>query len=121
MNHYPINRNIKSNSRRRRILQLRIRAIAFMVCIVAVFILAFMSKSTVSDADNHSQKEVKLFTSIEVNYGDTLSSIALEYIDEHYENTNDYINEVVRINSLDNSDELIAGQYIIVPYYTSME
>ena len=59
----------------------------------------------------------KYFSSIMVNYGDSLWSIAEEYSDEHYKSKSDYIAEVVQINHLSN-EEIIAGQHIIIPYYS---
>ena len=59
----------------------------------------------------------KYFSSIMVNYGDSLWSIAEEYSDEHYKSNTDYIAEIVKINHLSN-EEIIAGQHIIIPYYS---
>ena len=123
MKNYYMNSNTKSNisaARRKRVIQLRMRLATLAVCLIALFILAFISDGTVSDAENN-RKKVKLFTSIEVSYGDTLYDIASQYVDENYNNTSEYINEVVKINSLDNSDKIVAGQYIIVPYYAYIE
>lgn len=123
MKNYYMNSNTKSNisaARRKRVIQLRMRLATLAVCLIALFILAFISDGTVSDAENN-RKKVKLFTSIEVSYGDTLYDIASQYVDENYKNTSEYINEVVKINSLDNSDKIVAGQYIIVPYYAYIE
>lgn len=123
MKNYYMNSNTKSNisaARRKRVIQLRMRLATLAVCLIALFILAFISDGTVSDAENN-RKKVKLFTSIEVSYGDTLYDIASQYVDENYKNTTEYINEVVKINSLDNSDKIVAGQYIIVPYYAYIE
>ena len=65
------------------------------------------------------QPSYKYFKSVEVAKGDTLWSIAKDNIDyEYYKNTYDYVNEVKRMNSL-TSDRIVAGSYIIVPYYSS--
>jgi cell division protein YceG involved in septum cleavage len=84
--------------------------------IVAVSIL-FLSLSAQANEKNH-QPSHKYYKSIEITKGDTLWSIAQEYIDEeHYENTSEYIKEVRNINSL-TSDNIVSGNYIIVPYYS---
>jgi LysM repeat protein len=60
----------------------------------------------------------KYYTSIEVKYGESLWSIAEEYIDPaHYSSIDAYIKEVMKINSLKDDESIIAGRYIVVPYY----
>jgi hypothetical protein len=55
-----------------------------------------------------------------VKYGETLWSIAEEYLDdEHYASIEDYIKEVKKINSLKDDEAIIAGRYIVVPYYAA--
>lgn len=61
--------------------------------------------------------DFKYYTSIVVVSGDTLWSIAKEYADIHYGSLEDYISEVASINHL-KSNEIKAGQYLIVPYYS---
>jgi LysM repeat protein len=61
-------------------------------------------------------ERVKLVTSIEVKKGDTLWSIASTYISDEYDNVNDYIKEIKDSNGI-TSDEIHAGNFIIVPYY----
>ena len=60
----------------------------------------------------------KYYTQITVNYGDTLESIAGRYISNEYENAEVYINEVCNINHLEDKDQVIAGESLIVPYYS---
>jgi len=60
----------------------------------------------------------KYYTQITVNHGDTLESIACRYITEEYENSDNYINEVCNINHLEDKDQVIAGESLIVPYYS---
>jgi len=55
---------------------------------------------------------------VQVEAGDTLWSISEEYADElHYSSNKEYINEVKMMNKL-RSDEIVSGQYLIVPYYS---
>lgn len=61
----------------------------------------------------------KYYTSVQVSYGESLWSIAESYRDEHYDCIQDYINEVIHINHLRDGDSVTAGQYLIVPYYSS--
>ena len=59
----------------------------------------------------------KYYTNIQIRKGDTLWSIADEYMDdEHYKNRQEYILEVMRMNHMTDS-RLTAGKRLIVPYY----
>ena len=62
----------------------------------------------------------KYYTSVTVEKGETLWSIADEYIDySHYKDKDDYISEIERINHFDREDLLLAGRTLIVPYYSA--
>lgn len=61
----------------------------------------------------------KYYANIEIERGDTLWDLADTYMDRaHYETRNDYIAEVMSINGMA-TDCLIAGQKMIVPYYSA--
>ena len=67
--------------------------------------------------DDSTETSYKYYKSIFVDNGDTLWSIAEEYMDaEHYDSAGDYIREVKHMNSL-LDDEIHYGQYLVVPYY----
>lgn len=85
------------------------------IFIASIFLISF---STEANDEEHSPS-YKYFKSIELSEGDTLWSVANEYIDyKYYKNTDEYIKEVMKMNSL-TSDQIYAGKYIIVPYYSS--
>ena len=65
-----------------------------------------------------AEQSYKYYTSISVAYGDTLTSIAGEYMDEHY-TLEEYISEVRQINHLSEDASIDAGSYLVVPYYSS--
>lgn len=59
----------------------------------------------------------KYYTSIVVEYGETLYSLAEEYTDGYEIAPSDYVKEVMHINHLE--DETIqSGQNLIVPYFS---
>lgn len=60
----------------------------------------------------------KYYTSVSVKYGETLWSLAETYGKSQYESPEAYIKEVMYINHLKN-DEIAAGQYLVIPYYSS--
>ncbi|MCC8162875.1 MAG: LysM peptidoglycan-binding domain-containing protein [Lachnospiraceae bacterium] len=65
------------------------------------------------------EENYKYYTSIEIAKGDTLWSIADEYMDTaHYASRSDYISEVMSLNHM-GSSSIVSGQKLIVPYYSA--
>ena len=88
---------------------------ATLVLMIFVFSYHTLISAASTNTDNVSYK---YFTSIQVEAGDTLWSIAEEYADEdHYASNKEYINEVKMMNKLKN-DEIVSGQYLVIPYYS---
>jgi cell division protein YceG involved in septum cleavage len=92
----------------------RIKWIAFAILfIIVIFTLIFASKSVTAKREGYRVKQV---TSVEIQKGDTLWSIASRYKSDDYDDLNEYIAEIMLSNGLA-SDTIHAGNYIIVPYY----
>ena len=70
-------------------------------------------KSTASE----EHPSFKYYTSIQIEKGDTLWSIADTYITSEYDSIQDYIDEVKELNHL-GPDDIHAGQYLTIPYYS---
>lgn len=87
--------------------------------LIAVFIgiltTGFLSRAQASSEPVH----YKYFRSIMVYSGDTLSAISSRYIDDHYTSVQDYIDEVCEMNHLQDADDIHAGDYLIIPYYST--
>ena len=60
----------------------------------------------------------KYYTSIQIEKGTSLWEIAEDYITEEYASEQEYIEEVMRMNHL-NNDVIYEGAYLCVPYYSS--
>ena len=72
-----------------------------------------------SSIRSHAGNGFKYYTSVTVEAGETLWSLADAYIDyENYRDKNSYISEVRSINHLDEDGSLMAGQVLIMPYYS---
>lgn len=93
----------------------------FWIFVVTLCLIATCS-ITVSGLKANAQDEsvrtsYKYYKSIVVSNQDTLWSIAETYMDtEHYSSINDYIKEVMRLNSL-SDDTINYGRHLIIPYY----
>lgn len=67
--------------------------------------------------NNTSANNTKLYKSVVIYCGDTVSSIAVNNFSNEYENTANLEKEILSINHLASDEKLIAGNSIIVPYY----
>lgn len=93
--------------------------IAFVVVLSAFFILVCsMVFGTIPTSAASAEIPYKYYTSIRIQAGDTLWDIADTYCGPEYDTVSDYIAEVCSINHLSSGDEIHAGQYITVPYYS---
>ncbi len=112
-------RNYKWKVKRQREVRNHILIFAFTICLIIGMVISYHSfisrAETEAYADNLS---FKYYTEIEVEYGDSLWSIAGKYVDGHYNTSLEYIKEVKSINHL-HSDVIKEGQKLIVPYYSN--
>ena len=88
--------------------------IMLIMTITLIFILSIWGCIGIVKADNQVNY-TKSFISVEIESGDTLTSIAREYAisETEYEQ---YIEEVRNINSL-KDDTIHAGCFLLIPYY----
>lgn len=86
-------------------------AIAIMVTVICAFAMTSNAKQ------DHNM--YKYYTSVQVEDGDSLWSIAKEYSDvDSYASYTDYIDEVKQINHI-SGDDIHAGEYLTIPYYSA--
>ena len=91
--------------------------LAFVVCLVMIMVLSTVIIVDAASGKNAANAKYKYYTSVEIQKGDTLLSIADKYISADYKNKQAYIEEVLEINGL-SDDTIHAGQYLTVPYYS---
>lgn len=107
------------SNRIRRSQEIRRNMFLGMITVFLVILLAITLSSFLSNAKSSEEPTFyKYYTSIEVQSGDTLWSIAQNYKGEHYRNAQEYIREVMQMNALRN-DKLVTGQHLIIPYYSA--
>lgn len=83
-----------------------------------LIILCSMLSGTIRAQAASTEPSYKYYTSICIQKGDTLWSIADSYMTAEYKDIDAYISEVCALNHIDAS-EIHYGQYITVPYYSS--
>lgn len=107
------------NNRIRRARQLRRRIFIASITLCLSLAAGMIGCSFLSSAqDEEHIISYKYFASVMVQPGDTLSSIAREYMDEHYDSVDAYVSEVRFTNHL-LDDDICAGEYLILPYYST--
>ncbi len=84
--------------------------------LVCSIILSLGIITTKVTAERALERE-KTVTTVKIEKGDSLWSIASQYITDEYKDMNVYIEEIKFSNGL-TSDTIHEGRYIIVPYYT---
>lgn len=109
----------RRNMRRKRIQDLKRHLVILVVSIVMILFLGSIFGSLLSNAKSKDSElgQYKYFTSYTVRYDDTMWEIALEYMDEHYDSVQAYIEEVENMNRI-NADDIRAGSTIMLPYYS---
>ena len=107
---------IKKSRRNRRMIKFAFSLFLVMgIFLTTGGIFSYANAKTQKESDTPAT--YKYYTSIRIESGDTLNSIARNYISKEYESTDAYINEVMQMNALEN--EIIhAGQFLIIPYYS---
>lgn len=87
-------------------------------CIIALLAIcstAILTKATTTEEAD--KVYYKYYTQIEIQEGDSLWSIAGEYMaNGPYESRREYMNEVAELNQL-RSTKIMKGQNLIVPYF----
>lgn len=106
-------RRVKIVARRRMFLLL---AMILFITIGSVIFGSIFSSAQANAEE--SGIEYKYYKSIVIQEGDSLWSVAKEYQDDKYENTQEYIDELKELNNL-SSDRIHEGQHLMVVYYDS--
>ena len=109
---------IRNNKLRRSRELRRHRRVGLLILFMTIFFLStFFSLRIKAESNPNNEVLSKYYTSIQVKSGDTLWHYANQYGNsQYYKNSKEYVNEVMKINSLRN-DTIITGQYLILPYY----
>ena len=98
---------------------LRDRLAAVGAAAVLMLIISISVSSVVLAGNNKKEENMyRYYTSIEIEPGDTLWSIASEYCYDMDMSVSDYIREIKKLNRL-STDSITSGQYLTVIYVSS--
>ena len=101
--------------RRRRNLAVLISSL----CLALAMAMLFGSFLSEAEAKEPEVTYYKYYANVEIQPGDTIWDLAEDYMDENYESREAYIREVKELNSLSDTDSIVSGQYLILPYYST--
>ena len=110
--------NYKSRSgivRRRKRQKRQLLTAFFTFCMIVIISFAVCGFS--SNAKMETEVEVcKYYKSVMIEKGDTLWSIASQNMNSGYNDISSYIEEVMRMNGLQD-DRITEGMYLVIPYF----
>ncbi len=86
--------------------------------LLASVILGFVLFGTIRTEAAPSEETYKYYTSVSIQAGDTIWSIAKSYRTAECGDLDDYIEEICSLNHI-SGDDIHAGQYLTVPYYST--
>ena len=107
--------------KRRRHAQLIRRRIGFVVSTAMLILFLAVAGFQINAKATEKQEPdaIKYYTSIQIEPGDSLWSIANTYMDDHYNSINDYIKDIAKTNGISTHSSLTSGEVLIIPYYAS--
>lgn len=110
-------RRIRNNKRKRQ-LQLKRKGFFFLISLIfAIAISSMFFGISAKASDSEETASYKYYTSIMIQEGDSLWSLAEKNCDKNFKSKMAYIEEIKEINGL-SDEKLISGQYLIIPYYS---
>ncbi len=118
---YEMNdRELRSYKRMLRLRRERMNKAGLLILLFATVCMILAGALSYRSIRTNASSGFKYYTSVTVEGGETLWDIVEGYIDySHYKNRNSYIEEVRSINHLDEDCSIMAGQMLILPYYSS--
>lgn len=113
-------RELRSYRRAMRLRRIRrSRAMIFFLGLWSAVCILLVCMLSVQPVRSNASDGFKYYAGITVESGDTLWSLADDYIDYgHYKSKDVYLAEIRSINHLDECCTILPGQLLIVPYYS---
>ena len=85
--------------------------------LITIVMCLFFSVKAFAHTDTDNADNGKQFKSIMIYCGDTVGSVAEKNYDEKFSSVGRLEKEIRSINNISADEELIPGNYIVIPYY----
>ena len=93
------------------------KLILFVPITIIMLVIFFLLLGNHSTAEAGDLNDMRVYESVLIKEGDTLTDIASRYAKEYsHFSSNEYMNAIVSLNSL-SSEYIRAGEYILLPKY----
>ena len=96
---------------------MRGRKLCFIIIVLMACVLLCSGMISIAKEDSSDELGYKYYTGVQIQAGDTLWTIAQEYMPEGACTIHEYIEEIKRINHL-KDDTIYEGQRLTVYYYS---
>jgi hypothetical protein len=105
--------------RRRRAEVRRQKLILSGVIIAVILFLSFTAgaRLTFAKGGGNNIRRVKQYKAVMINCGDNIATISSRMYTDDFNDPDSFIHEINMINHLDEDEELIAGNFLTIPYY----
>lgn len=90
--------------------------IVFMVVLFLIVLFVLPERTAAAGDTTGGRYQI---SSVLIEEGDSLWSLASEYYTEEFVSVSEYIKEITRMNGISVSDTLYAGNYILIPQYVA--
>lgn len=111
-------RRVHRNKINKRMKMQKRQILAALLTLCLIIVLSFAVSGFSSNAKTETDDEIcKYYKSIMIERGDTLWSIALQNMHSDDGDIISYIEEVMRMNNLQN-DNITEGMYLVIPYFS---
>lgn len=108
----------ESLTRREHTVQTQKRVIV-LVCVLVIFAVILIGNSIITFAGSRAEQPVhKYYTSVQLQKGDSLWSLADQYAVSDRTSRAQFIDEVCELNGISEDNTLHSGEYLVVSYYS---
>lgn len=99
----------------------KVRLFTSVFAFLFLFISVIGTNAIIANAGQGNEKSYqKQYMTIKVEKGDTVWSIAEEYMTPGYDSVTELIEEIGFINSLDDNYSVNSGKILMIPYYAEL-
>lgn len=94
------------------------KIISILIILISLFLIILFALPERTASAEQAVARTYCITTVEIQKGDSLWSLAKEYYTDEFSCLSEYIDEIKRMNGL-SSNTIYAGNYLLIPQYCS--